>query len=48
MSEDKKDGLTAWYKPNGSKIMLNNEDATVKHAKSLGWDTKKPSGKKAD
>lgn len=29
--------LTEWVKPNGTKIMLNNADATVQAAKNKGW-----------
>lgn len=29
--------LTEWVKPNGSRIMLNDAEATVEHAESLKW-----------
>lgn len=47
--------MTTWVKPNGTKIELNDERATVAHAQDLGWQvdapakkapTKKPATKK--
>ncbi len=32
--------MTTWLKENGQEIELNDEEATVKHAKSLGWNLK--------
>ncbi len=31
------DLLTEWVKPSGARLMLNDEEATVEEAKSLGW-----------
>ena len=42
MPEDK---LTTWYKKDGSEVKINDSDANVETAMSLGWDTKKPSNK---
>jgi hypothetical protein len=34
MTESK---LTTWYKPNGTAVQINNAEATIAKAKSLGW-----------
>lgn len=43
--------MTTWKKPSGIEIELNDEPATVKKAKELGWEKKRgPKGneKKAE
>ena len=29
--------LTEWVKPSGSRLMLNEEPATIEHAEKMGW-----------
>lgn len=29
--------LTEWVKPNGVRVELNDEEATVEHAQKMGW-----------
>ena len=31
------EGMTEWQKEDGSTLTLNNCDATIEHAVSLGW-----------
>lgn len=37
--------MTTWVKPNGTKIELNDERATVAHAQDLGWEVDAPAKK---
>lgn len=44
--------MTKWIKPCGKEIEINDKEATVEYAKSLGWELKsekdkKPAKKKA-
>ena len=38
--------MTKWIKPCGKEIDINDKEATVEYAKSLGWKPAKKSGKK--
>lgn len=40
--------LTEWKKKNGQIIKLNDNEATVEMAKSLGWEKKKGPKSKVD
>jgi len=32
--------MTIWIKPNGKEININDTEATIEYAKSLGWEKK--------
>lgn len=40
--------LTTWIRPDKSEIDLNDTDATVEKAKSLGWKKKVTRAKKVE
>lgn len=39
------DDMTTWTKPNGRTLELNDEEATIEMALSLGWTTGKAEDK---